>query len=703
MPHYLDPLVRPDSIAVVGASRRENAVGNTVLKNLLRGEFPGALYAVNPRHSEVEGIPCYPSLSALPQPVRHVIFALSDQRLEAALDEAVACGIGAATVFSSLVLREDTEPPLKQRIRDKVEQTGLLICGANSMGFYNFAHSVWVGGFPTRSHHKPGNVALISQSGAGMSGILDPDERIDFNFAVSTGLELSVTAEDYLDYALDQPETRVIGLFLETSRRPGKLIAAFRKAAEREIPIVAVKVGRTGLAAQLAVSHSGALAGSDAAYDAVFDRYGVQRVDDMEQLATALIMFAQPHPVGPGGIVTIHDSGGERQLIIDTATRLSAPLADISEQTRRRLETLLDPGLPAVNPLDVWSAGGPDYEDRLEDCFAALLQDEAAALGAVVHDRAAHGRIYPEYIRHLRRGHAASGKPVFLVSNRQGTGADPEVVNATREGFPVLDGIASFLTGARCLLGHREFLARPGIRPPGLSRAVLTRWRTRLADRDVVDEIESNRFLHDCGIPMVEIWPVNNVGELETLATGLDYPVVMKTAMPGIRHKSDADGVRLNIGNEAELLSAYHDLGRRLGDRAMVAPMLEAPGVEMILGLAADEQFGPLIVMGIGGVHAELLHDIVSVVPPFDAGTALRCLERLKMRKLLDGIRGAPSADVRSFCEAASILSIIAVEFADLVTEVDINPVKVLEQGCVGLDALVIRRTDTADQDKMAV
>ena len=703
MPHYLDPLVRPDSIAVVGASRRENAVGNTVLKNLLRGEFPGALYAVNPGYQEIEGIPCYPSLTALPQPVQHVIFAVSDQRLEAALDEAIACGIGAAMIYSSLVLREDTEPPLKQRIRDKVQRAGMLLCGANSMGFYNFAHNVWAGGFPTRSHRRPGNVAIISQSGAGMSGILDPDERIDFNIAVSTGLELTVTAEDYLDYALERPETRVIGLFLETSRRPGKLIAAFRKAADREIPIVAVKVGRTELSAQLAVSHSGALAGSDAAYDAVFDRYGVQRVDDMEQLATALIMFAQPHPVGRGGIVTIHDSGGERQLIIDVAARLGAPLADISAKTRGILETLLDPGLPAVNPLDVWSAGGADYEDRLEDCFAALLQDEAAALGAVVHDRAAYGRIYPEYIRHLRRGHAASGKPVFLVSNRQGTGADPEVVNATHDGFPVLDGIASFLTGARCLLEHRDFLARPGIRPPGLSRAVLTRWRSRLTDRDVIDEIESNRFLHDCGIPMVEIWPVNNVGELEKLATGLNYPVVMKTAMPVIRHKSDADGVWLNIGNEAELLSAYHDLSARLGSRVTVAPMLDGPGVEMILGFAADEQFGPVVVIGIGGVHAELLRDVVTVVPPFDAATARRCLDRLKMRKLLDGARGDPAVDVQAFCEAASVLSAIAVKFAGLVTEVDINPVKVLEQGCAGLDALVIRRTDTADQDKMAV
>ena len=701
MPHYLDPLVRPDSIAVVGASRRAGAVGNTVLKNLLRGEFPGPLYAVNPRYDEVEGVPCHPSLSALPQPVQHVIFTVGDRRLEAVLDEAIACGVEAAMIYSSLVLKADSAPPLRERVQEKARQAGLQLCGANSMGFYNFAHNVWAGGFPTRSHRKPGNVALISQSGAGMSGIVDPDERIDFSLAVSTGLELTVTTEDYLDYALEQPETRVIGLFLETSRQPDRMIAAFRKAADMNIPIVAIKVGRTELAAQLGVSHSGALAGSDAVYDAVFDRYGVQRVDDMEQLATALIMFAQPHPVAAGGIVTIHDSGGERQLLIDAAAKLDAPLTEISARTQERLEALLDPGLPAVNPLDVWSAGGPGYEDRLEDCFAALLQDEGAALGAVVHDRAAHGRLYPEYVRHLRRGHEASGKPVFLVSNRQGTGADPLVVETTRAGFPVLDGIASFLTGARRLLAYRDFQARPDIRPPALADSVISTWRARLGEIGDIGELEAGRLLRDCGIPMVDMWPVNNTDELETLASGLDYPVVMKTAMPGIHHKSDVGGVRLNICDEAELIRVYREVSERLGNRVLIAPMLDARGVEMILGLTTDEQFGTMIVMGIGGVHAELLQDVVTLAPPFDAATALRSLDRLKMRKLLDGARGAPPVDVPAFCEAAAILSVIAVKFADLVREVDINPIKVYEQGCVGLDTLMICKTEGVNKDKM--
>ena len=231
-----------------------------------------------------------------------------------------------------------------------------------------------------------------------------------------------------MDFALEQPETRVIGLFMETARRPEGLIAAFRKAREKRIPVVVLKVGRTELSARLAVSHSGAIAGRDDAYQAVFDRYGVQRVRDMNELATALIMFAQPHETADGGLVGLHDSGGERQLLIDLADEMGVPLADITADTRRKLEALLDPGLPPVNPLDAWGAGGPGADKIMEDCMAALMSDPGAAIGAVVHDRAPLGRLCPEYFEYMRRGHAASGKPVFLVSNHQGSGSDPAAI-----------------------------------------------------------------------------------------------------------------------------------------------------------------------------------------------------------------------------------------------------------------------------------
>ncbi|MFT5131821.1 MAG: acyl-CoA synthetase (NDP forming) [Gammaproteobacteria bacterium] len=690
MPHKLDSLLRPRSIAVVGASRRDGVVGNMILKNLLRGEYPGNLYAVNPGYNEVEGLACFPSLSELPEAVEHVIFAVNDERIENALDSAIAHGIKAGTIFSSLILANDTSPLLKERIYKKAKEANLLLCGANGMGYYNFTESIWACGFDTRCHRKQGNVTLISQSGAGMSGILDVDERLDFNFAVSTGQELMVSAEDYLDYALDQKETRVIGFFMETSRSPDKLIAAFEKANERKIPIVVIKVGRTALASKLAVSHSGAMAGADNVYNAIFDRYGVQRVEDMEELATTLIMFAQPHSVGPGGFVSLHDSGGERQLIIDLADKADVTLADLSAQTIRKLEGLLDPGLPAVNPLDAWSVGGPDYDKTMAECFASLLCDPGAALGAVVHDRAPFGHIYPEYIGYLRSAHKASGKPVFLVSNRQGTGEDPMVLESTREGFPVLDGVSAFLSGVKCLMAYRDFLERPQMILPTLSNDTISSWRTRFREGQTITENVASSFLAACGLPMNKSVLIETEAELVNSIAEVSYPLALKTANPEIKHKTEQKGVILDIQNEKELLEVYSDMSSRLGGKVLLSPMIDSPGIEMILGIASDEQFGPMIVMGFGGVYTEVLEDIVILFPPFDAQYAFHNLRCLRMRKILDEVRGKPAWDLSAYCEAAAILSVVALMFKDEIIELDINPVKVMEHGCLGLDALVV-------------
>jgi acyl-CoA synthetase (NDP forming) len=251
MAHRLDPLLRPRSIAVLGATEREGTVGRNTVENLLKGGFSGRLHAVNPGRNSVLGVPCYPSLAALPEPVEHVIFAIADARVEAALEDVIAHGARAATIMSSLVLAGDRDPPLRERVLARIRAAGLLVCGANGMGFYNFADGIWGCGFRTRGHRRGGNVAYISHSGSGMCGIVDSEERIDFNLVVSTGQELAVAMDEYLDFALDQPQTRVVGLFMETARNPAGLARAFEKARARGIPVVALKVGRTELAARL--------------------------------------------------------------------------------------------------------------------------------------------------------------------------------------------------------------------------------------------------------------------------------------------------------------------------------------------------------------------------------------------------------------------------------------------------------------------
>ena len=689
--HRLRPLLKPASIAVLGASSRLGSVGNEVFVNLRKGGFSGTIVAVNPAYSEVEGVPCYASLSDLPELPEHVIFAIGDQRIEAALDELITLGIKACTIFSALILKDDKTPLLKQRIQAKAEKAGLLVAGANGMGFYNVRDQVLAGGFDTREHRYPGNVTLISQSGAGMSGIVDCEQRIDFNLAVSSGYELTVSMEDYLDYALDLPETRVVGLFLETSRHPQKLVAAFKKASARNIPILVLKVGRTALAAEMALSHSGALAGTDQSYSALFDRYGVQRVADMDQLATALIMFAQPQAAATGGIACLHDSGGERQLMIDLADQYSVPLAQLDAETLARLKGLLDPGLPAVNPLDGWGAGGADAPANMAACFTALLEDQHVALGAVIHDRGPNSEVYPSYMEYLHQAQEATAKPVFLVANRQGSGSDNLAITSTQKGFPVIDGVSQFLVGARCLLNYRDFQQRQAPQLPSLSTERIARWRQRLESQQQLSEAIVCQFLADFEIPMLLGVEVATESQLMEAAGQLDFPLVLKTAEPGIAHKSDQGGVILNITSQAQLLDAYQDLSQRLGSAAILAPMVEAAGVEMIMGITTDKQFGPVVVLGFGGIYAEMLKDTTVLLPPFDSATASQAIGRLKMSPMLAGARGSSAVDIQAYAEAAARLSVLALEFADLIAEIDINPVKVMASGCLGLDALLLK------------
>ena len=702
MAHRLDPLLRPQSIAILGASEREGTVGRNAVENLLKGGFEGGLYAVNPGRKSVLGVPCFPTLAELPEPVEHVIFAIADTRLDAALDDVIAHGARAATMMSSLVIENDPDPPLRDRVLAKIRKSGLVVCGANGMGFYNFAEGIWGCGFRTRMHRRGGNVAYISHSGSGMCGIVDSEERIDFNLVVSTGQELSVSMDEYLDYALEMPGTRAVGLFMETARNPAGLVRAFERARERGIPIVALKVGRTELSAKLTVSHSGAIAGQDAVYDAIFDCYGVHRARDMDELATALILFAQPHAVGAGGLVSIHDSGGERQLLIDLADDHGVPLAQLSPASTAKLEALLDPGLPAVNPLDAWSTGGPDFHKNMEQCFGTLMSDPQAALGAVVHDRVAGGGIHAGYIDYLRAGHRASGKPVFLVANRQGTGSDPMVVDATREGFPVLDGLDSFLRSVRHLLDHRDFASRTRGAASDISDSTLARFRARLASGPRFDENEALTLLREAGLPANAGRVVESEAAALSAARELGFPVVLKTAKRGLDHKSDLQGIHLGLADQAAVAAAWRDLAERIDPRVLVAPMIAARGVEMLLGMVRDAQFGPVVLIGAGGVHVEVLADVVYAVPPFDASEAARLVAKLRIAPLLSSRRHARPLAVEDFCSVAGRFSVLVAALGDELMEIDLNPVIVHADGCAIVDALVVpRQAQNSEPERM--
>ena len=280
----------------------------------------------------------------------------------------------------------------------------------------------------------------------------------------------------------------------------------------------------------------------------------------------------------------------------------------------------------------------------MQNCLAVLMSDPQAALGAVVHDRVAGGGIHAGYIDYLRVGHRASGKPAILVANRQGTGADPLIVEATREGFPVVDGLESFLRGVRHLFDHRDFTARNRSDVPVIPETALARMRARLADRRRFDENDALTLLGDAGLPANAGTIVEGEAPAIAAAEAIGYPVVLKTAKRGLDHKSELQGIHLALADKAAVSIAYRDLAKRIDTRVLVAPMIEAHGVEMLLGMVHDAQFGPVVLIGAGGVHVEALADAVYAVPPFGPAEAARLVERLRIAPLLEEPPSPPAA-----------------------------------------------------------
>lgn len=688
--HRLTPLLAPQSIALVGASPKYDSVGNGMIRGLREGAFGGRLYLVNPNYREIDGLPCHPSLAALPETVDHVVLGVANARIEAQLADAIRHGARAATIFGSCYLPGDADPPLTRRLAAMAREAGVEICGGNGMGFYNLAHGLRVCGFPPPPWLEHGHIAFITHSGSAFSGLCHTDRRFRYSLAVSAGQELTATVADYLDFALEMPSTRVVGLFLETVRDPAGFVAALETANARGIPVVAVKVGRTAESAALALSHSGALAGNHAAYQAVFDRYGVIEVDDLDALANCLLLLAQPRRVGPGGLATMHDSGGLRELALDLAIAHGVPYARIGDATKRTLASRLEYGLEPTNPLDAWGTGH-DYEAIFTDCLRALTDDPATAVAVLCAETRSGFTLHESYARIVETVAARTGKPVLMSNNFAALGNDELAVRCTGAGTPVLIGLTPLMIAVRAAFGYRDFRDRPPAAPAAAPAGARARWTARLQRGEALDEAESLALFADYGVPTLPHRIVESADAADVAARELGYPVALKTAMPGILHKSDVGGVALGLADASALRAAYEDLARRLGPRALVMPMA-GKGVELAFGALDDPQFGPVVMIGAGGTLIELLQDRRFALPPFDAAAARRLVDRLRARPLLDGRRGAPAADIDALAAAFARFSVMAADLAGLFREIDVNPLLCSAAGCIALDALVIGR-----------
>lgn len=674
------------TVAVVGASGRPGSPGRQMVHQLRVGGFDGEIYPVNPRYEEVLGLRCYPSVGELPAVPDLVLLGVPNAALEEQLRAAADAGARGAVIFASAHEDGADGPSLSERLRTVARKAGMLVCGPNCMGFVDVERRLRALAFEEREDLEPGPVTWLSHSGSAFSALLHNDRGIRFNLAVSTGLELTTTMADYLGHALDRPTTGAVALFLETVRDPAVFRSALATAAERDVPVVALKVGREEVTRGLVEAHSGALAGEDAAYEALFEAHGVIRVETLDEMADTLELFAVGRRAGPGGLASIHDSGGERAHLVDVAARVGVPFADISEETRARLASRLDPGLPAVNPLDAWGTGR-DYEAIFADCMRALLDDADTAALSFTVDLSGED-LEPGYMEVAREVYPATSKPMAVLANLTSAVAPGAAVSLRAAGIPVLEGTATGLLAFRHLFEHRDAVARAPVSPPEpAAHEVRARWRGRLASSEPWSEVEAMAMLADYGIPTVAAASAGSEEEALAAAERIGWPVALKTA--GASHKSDVDGVLLGIGDPAGLTEAYRDLAARLGPRVTVARMAPS-GVEVALGVVRDPQFGPLVLAAAGGVLIEVLGDRRMALPPIDEPRARSLVDRLAVRPLLDGVRGGKAADLDAVGRALVRLSALAADLGDLIEALDVNPLIAGPDGCVAADALLI-------------
>lgn len=690
-PHPLDPLLKPASLALVGASVRANTAGNTMVKAAARDGYAGRLYAINPKYQSVEGVACFPDLDSLPEQVEHVVLCLGNEYLEAGLRDAARHGARAVTIFASCDLTGAPDDRLGARLAEIANEAGILICGGNGMGFCNPQIGLRVTGYSTELPMKPGGVAFITQSGSAFSALAYGDQRLKFGICVSSGRELTTTTADYLDWALDQPATTVVGLFLETARQPERFARALEKADRLGIPVVALKVGRTEMSAAFAASHSGAIAGDDAAYEALFAKWGVASVDTLDQLAANLLLFSLDRPAAPGGLVSMHDSGGEREMVVDLAAAAGVRFASISEATADQLQLHLDSGLHPENPLDVWGSGR-DFELHVEACMDALLADPDAAIGMLFQDVRDGSYVAKGFTDALISASRKTAKPVAVATNYSAVSHRALALAVTEAGVPVIDGTQEALNAVRNLLSFRDRRARRVSYLPPVCADRRERWRARLGQARPLDEAEGLALLADYGIRTAMSRKADTAEAALAAAQDIGFPVALKTAMPGIQHKSDQGGVKLGLADAQSFQSAYADMAERLGPEVVVAEMVP-PGVEIAFGIVRDPQFGPYMMVASGGIWIEVLKDRAVALPPLSLEEAGEMIGRLRINPLLDGKRGMAPADRAALHEALARFSMLAADLGDLIQEMDVNPLIVSAQGCIAVDALLVGRS----------
>ena len=699
--HSLDPIFHPRSIAVVGASATPGSVGSILMRNLMANPFGGVVYPVNPNRKAVHGVLCYPNLQAIPEVVDLAIIATPAPTVPEVIAQAVSRGVPAAIIISAgFSERGEEGRQLEARIRELARGKMRLI-GPNCLGVLHPPSNL--NASFAASMARRGNIALLSQSGAICTSILDwaRTTHVGFSSFVSVGSMLDVDFADLIDYFADDPDTRSIILYMESIGDARKFLSAARSAS-RTRQVIVVKSGRHEAGARAAASHTGALAGADAVFDAAFRRAGVLRVTTIPELFDmSEILSMQPRPQGPA-LAIITNAGGPGVMATDELMTRGGTLANLSTQTMDSLNQALPSFWSHANPIDLL---GDATAERYRLAVEVCLKDPGVQ-GLLVLLTPQAMTDPTETARQLAPLGKTAKKPL-LCCWLGGPGVQEGRQLLGEAGIPTFDSpesaIGAFLHMVQYRRNQELLYERPEALPqdhqPNDEQVAAIIARARHENRTLLNEAEAKQLLAAYGLPVTACIPCATAEEAVQAAEQIGYPVVVKLLSSTLTHKSDVGGVQLNLADAAAVRSAFGRIRDNVLQHAeatafegvTVQPMIRQRGYELIVGSSLDRQFGPVILFGAGGVLVEILKDRSLGLPPLNRTLARRLMERTQIYQVLQGVRGQAAVDLAALETLLVRFSQLLCDFEDL-QEVDLNPLLAGPDGLVALDARVVLR-----------
>jgi acetyltransferase len=679
-------VLRPASVAIVGASER-GAWQGMIFRNLRGYNYPGRVFLVNPRQKEVWGEKCFPSLRELPEKIEHAMIIVPAVAVADVLLDADTAGVTSATVYAA-AMGDGLDPESKKRgawLKDFIARSKLRIAGPNCMGAHSYHERLFA--YPNTELGKfpAGDVGAIFQSGGTLQFWLrtGADRGLRFSYGITSGNEADLDLADYLNFLVDDPNTHQIAMFIEGIRRPQAFMRAAARALAAGKPMTAIKTGATAKSQAAAQSHTGAIGGDYAAYLAMCDRYGIvncRSLDDM--LEVCLAFGGRRLPKGPRiGFVTT--SGGTVDLLYDYAEAEGAVMPDYAPETLKGLVPFMQEGIEPKNPLDLGIPMGLKHAASVCEVVAKDPSVDMIAWAAMLPSKAGAW----DGVEALQAMVKGTDKPI-LGFGRMSYQMTPEAVAAQdAAGFPFVQGLEPTIRAMNALWFHAQRKGRAPAPPPP-------------APPSDVAPANLDATLARYGIALPQSRTVKTATEAATAAEGIGFPVALKIVSPDILHKTEAGGVVLDLRSRdavaaaadalvASARAAYPDA--RI-DGFLVQEMVS--GVEAIVGLHSDALYGPMLLVGAGGVLVELAKDAALRLLPVTPGDVSAMIDGLKLNKLLAGFRGRPAAD-RAALEATVLgLAKFYLDHRSRIEDIEINPLMVRPKGAVAVDVRVIWRKD---------